>query len=94
MKVMVSELLFLMRVIFFVIGIEKGMDFLPQLRSGNVRAVIWPNGSQHLLQGKCCNFEELSNAGVGAGTDCSAFAPVFLSLHHDVAVGNGLVVAQ
>ena len=76
------------------IGLKKLVDFLPQLRCGDVAKVMCPNGFEHLLECKGSNLQDPADACVGVGCDCASFAPLLSPLHHDVAVGSGLVIVR
>ena len=47
-----------------------------------------------MLEGDGDHVEQVSNAGAGVGNDGAAFVQLFLALHHDVSVGQGLAVIE
>ena len=73
------------------VAAEEMVYLAPKFGRADVAEVAGPCHVEHLLQGKRCDFEELSNAGVGVGNDCMAFPPALLPLHHDVAVWERFV---
>ena len=65
------------------------MNFFPNFWGGRVAKVSRPGGVKNVLQRNSRHSKELTNAGVGVGDDGPSFLPRLLSLHHDVAVGEG-----
>jgi len=65
----------------------------PKLWRASSSKVVGPRHVEHLLKGDGCDLQEIADSGVGVG-NCSSFLPLLLLLHHDVAVGEGLVEAE
>ena len=75
----------------FLVGrwLRVADELLSKFPGRRVAKVSRPGGMKDVLQRNSRYSKEFTNAGVGVGDDGPSFLPRFLSLHHDVAVGEG-----